>query len=119
MKAVSLFAGVGGNNMPMMAYSIREDAKANNFSATETEIALTLQGHQPSPQSHHAQLFIADSPTVRRLTPTECERLQDFLDGWTEGQADTHRYKQMGNAVAVPVVSWLAKRLMGVANDMD
>ncbi|MCD4751896.1 MAG: DNA (cytosine-5-)-methyltransferase [Anaerolineaceae bacterium] len=30
---------------------------------------------------------------VRRLTPTECERLQGFPDGWTEGQADTNRYK--------------------------
>ena len=49
---------------------------------------------------------------IRRLTPMECERLQGFPDGWTEGQADTHRYKQMGNAVAVPVVSWLIKRLM-------
>ena len=55
--------------------------------------------------------------TVRRLTPTECERLQGFPDGWTEGQADTHRYKQMGNAVAVPVVSWLVNRLMEVSND--
>ena len=44
---------------------------------------------------------------VRRLTPLECERLQGFPDGWTEGQADTHRYKQMGNAVAVPVVEWI------------
>ncbi len=51
---------------------------------------------------------VADSQ-VRRLTPLECERLQGFPDGWTEGQSDTHRYKQMGNAVAVPVVDWLIK----------
>ena len=44
---------------------------------------------------------------VRRLTPLECERLQGFPDNWTEGQSDTNRYKQMGNAVAVPVVEWL------------
>jgi site-specific DNA-cytosine methylase len=44
---------------------------------------------------------------VRRLTPVECERLQGFPDGWTEGQSDSVRYKQMGNAVAVPVVEWL------------
>ena len=49
--------------------------------------------------------------TVRRLTPTECERLQGFPDGWTDGQADSHRYKQMGNAVAVPVVEWIINRL--------
>ena len=44
---------------------------------------------------------------VRRLTPLECERLQGFPDDWTAGQSDSQRYKQMGNAVAVPVVEWL------------
>jgi len=46
---------------------------------------------------------------VRRLTPLECERLQGFPDGWTADQVDTHRYKQMGNAVAVPVVEWIVQ----------
>ena len=50
--------------------------------------------------------------SVRRLTPLECERLQGFLDGWTEGHADSHRYKQMGNAVAVPVVEWIVGNLV-------
>lgn len=48
---------------------------------------------------------------VRRLTPTECEKLQGFSVGWTEGQADTARYKQLGNAVAVPVVQWIINRI--------
>ena len=52
---------------------------------------------------------------VRRLTPVECERLQGFPDGWTEGQTDASRYKQMGNAVAVPVVEWIVSRLIGLA----
>ena len=46
-----------------------------------------------------------------RLTPTECERLQGFPDGWTEGQSDTQRYKQMGNAVSVPVVQSIMEKL--------
>ena len=50
--------------------------------------------------------------TVRRLTPIECERLQGFPDDWTSGQADSNRYKQMGNAVAVPVVEWIVGRLV-------
>lgn len=104
--------GTGGGNMPIAAYSLREDAKANTFSATETDTALALQGLLPLPQSHHAQLFLAQEQVVRRLTPTECERLQGFPDGWTEDQADTHRYKQMGNAVAVPVVEWIIGRLV-------
>jgi site-specific DNA-cytosine methylase len=49
---------------------------------------------------------------VRRLTPTECERLQGFPDNWTDGQADSNRYKQMGNAVAVPVVEWIISRMV-------
>jgi len=97
-----------------VAYSIREDAKADNFSATEIETARALQSLQPSVQSHHAQTFVADDAppaVVRRLTPTECERLQGFPDGWTEGQADSHRYKQMGNAVTVNVIGWIGSRL--------
>jgi site-specific DNA-cytosine methylase len=48
---------------------------------------------------------------IRRLTPTECERLQGFPDGWTDGQSDSARYRQLGNAVAVPVVEWIGKRI--------
>ena len=58
--------------------------------------------------------FMQQDATVRRLTPTECERLQGFPDGWTEGQADSHRYRQMGNAVAVPCVAWITARLASV-----
>ena len=58
---------------------------------------------------------IALTSIVRRLTPIECERLQGFPDNWTEGQSDSARYRQMGNAVAVPVVEWIMERL--VAND--
>ena len=54
---------------------------------------------------------VATSTDVRRLTPVECERLQGFPDDWTEGQSDSHRYKQMGNAVAVPVVEWIIQNI--------
>ena len=53
---------------------------------------------------------------VRRLTPVECERLQGFPDNWTDDQADSHRYKQIGNAVAVPVVEWIVGRLVDYDN---
>ena len=62
------------------------------------EKAMTLGGQQQ---------FVG----VRRLTPTECERLQGFPDGWTDGQSDSTRYKQLGNAVAVPVAEWIGKRI--------
>ena len=67
---------------------------------------------------------------VRRLTPMECERLQGFEDGWTEWkqivelegnewvrvelkqkQCDGPRYRQMGNAVSVPVAEYIGRRM--------
>lgn len=48
---------------------------------------------------------------VRRLTPTECERLQGFPDGWTGGQPDSTRYRQLGNAVTVNVAQWIGERI--------
>ena len=64
---------------------------------------------------------------VRRLTPTECERLQGYPDGWTDlgewidskgkthKDADTPRYKALGNSIALPqwyyVLGGIADRL--------
>ena len=47
----------------------------------------------------------------RFFTPLECERLQGFPDGWTEGVSDVQRYKQMGNAVTTTVVEYVAQFL--------
>lgn len=55
---------------------------------------------------------VATRQGVRRLTPRECERLQGFPDDFTAGQADAPRYRQLGNAVAVPVAEWLGRRIM-------
>lgn len=52
-----------------------------------------------------------DDMKIRRLTPTECERLQGFPDNWTIG-SDTQRYKQCGNAVTVNVIQDIAERLL-------
>jgi DNA (cytosine-5)-methyltransferase 1 len=57
---------------------------------------------------------------VRRLTPVECERLQGFPDNWTqipygkrpkEQCPDGHRYKALGNSMAVPVMRWIGRRI--------
>jgi site-specific DNA-cytosine methylase len=84
------------------------------FEATRVDDVRLHQGHSPTVPTYWgtggARVPYWNSP-LRRLTPTECERLQGFPDGWTDGQADSHRYKQMGNAVAVPVVQWIIDRL--------
>ena len=80
--------GTGGNNTPMIvennAYSIREDAKANTFSATPTDTALCVNAVQPSVQSHHAQLFIAQT-AIPIQDGREVEKRQNGLGVGTEG----------------------------------
>ena len=66
---------------------------------------------------------VAPDNIVRRLTPLECERLQGYPDGWTDigewvdskgkrhKEADSPRYKALGNSIALPFWCWLAKRI--------
>lgn len=58
------------------------------------------------------KIILIPGTKIRRLTPTECERLQGFPDTWTEGASDTQRYKCLGNAVTVNVVKIIAMRLL-------
>ena len=103
--------GTGGGNVPMIfdnsdESKVYEPKSAFEENWAESEVKNALRAN-PSKSSH-----VVISATVRRLTPTECERLQGFPDGWTDGQADSNRYKQMGNAVAVPVVEWIIGRMV-------
>jgi DNA (cytosine-5)-methyltransferase 1 len=62
-------------------------------------------------------------PLVRRLMPTEFEKLQGFPDGYTlipyrgkpaEQCPDTPRYKALGNSMAIPVVRWIGERIAAI-----
>lgn len=56
---------------------------------------------------------------VRRLTPTECERLQGLPGGWTQlgDTPDSRRYSALGDAVTATVAEWIGHRLEEVAGD--
>lgn len=128
MRFVSLFAGVGGFD--------QGDTRTVVAVLGDVTHALTHEGADASEDgtglgtpivgfSHTQGLDIQESvsawPTlrsggggaavsttsVRRLTPVECERLQGFPDDHTAGQADSHRYRQMGNAVTVNVAAYV------------
>jgi site-specific DNA-cytosine methylase len=105
--------GTGGNNMPMVAevFPIQGTVIGRSDEAGPQGKGFANDGEPMFTLDRVSGHGVATTSTVRRLTPTECERLQGFPDGWTEGQADSHRYKQMGNAVAVPVVQWIINRL--------
>ena len=78
---------------------------------------LARQLGTPLPQLPRAWASEPRSTAVRRLTPTECERLMGFPDGYTAIQwrgkpaADGPRYKALGNSMAVPVLRWLLTRI--------
>jgi DNA (cytosine-5)-methyltransferase 1 len=71
-------------------------------------------------QDINAGHILYDNLKVRRLTPTECERLQGFPDNYTQipyrnkpaqSCPDGPRYKAMGNSMAVPVMRWIGERI--------
>ena len=95
--------GTGGNNMPLVAQTISFDTQFGSNATTFEDMSPTLKASQQPPS-------VTDA-LIRRLTPIECERLQGFPDEWTAGQSDSQRYKQMGNAVAVPVAEWIIQNI--------
>jgi site-specific DNA-cytosine methylase len=101
--------GTGGGNVPMI---FEQETVLNKMQGFGDYKESTIGGTLKVSHSTAQDLVTAQS-VVRRLTPVECERLQGFPDDWTSGQADSNRYKQMGNAVAVPVVEWIISRMVG------
>jgi site-specific DNA-cytosine methylase len=90
----------------------------DGFNQTVNDVSQTIRADKSD--GDHVGM-IQENPTmaVRRLTPIECERLMGWPDGWTEGQADTHRYKQCGNGVASPVATWIAQQLLQLDKEPD
>ena len=103
--------GSGGNKMPMVSRIPLKFLERNQRSI-EGDYAYTVD-------SMNTGGVMVDM-RIRRLTPTECERLQGFPDGWTaEGIngsiSDTRRYKVLGNALTVNVAEAIIERLTDVS----
>lgn len=102
-----------GDAVTAIAFTERTRKDGRTFEAQE-DLAYALTNPGGGGRTHSRQ--VADQFGVRRLTPMECERLQGFPDGTTEGFSDSCRYRMLGNSVAIPVVSWIAKRIRNVLN---
>ena len=105
MNTLTSRMGTGGNNVSGVATIKAYDEFNDSIGDTH---------HTLRSGTKQSTGVIMES-NVRRLTPVECERLQGFPDDWTAGQSDSTRYKQMGNAVAVPVVEWIVQNIVDVA----
>ena len=98
---------------PAVAFGIDHD-----LNAAKELMGPLIRGPQGAPRNS-----ISQGTQVRRLTPTECERLQGFPDDFTqipwrnkpaEDCPDGPRYKAMGNSMAVPVMRWIGERIQMV-----
>lgn len=79
---------------------------------------------RPSAQGSQLDFLVVDVPrpqyVVRRIVPEEAEALQGFPRGWTDIEyrgkpaPDTARYRALGNSMTVPVMAWIARRILAV-----
>lgn len=105
-----------------VAHPTFSSSKASFFTSAEEELANTLVA-----TDYKDPPLINDTDgleyIVRRLTPTECARLQGFPDGWVElgewtdtkgkkhKDADAPKYKALGNSIALPFWKWMFRRM--------
>ena len=105
--------------------TLRAEVKGHPPIVTENTHATLTTTHGPRQGSSDegvssVKAIFSNTMRVRRLTPVECERLQGFPDGWTqipygkkpkEQCPEGHRYKALGNSMAVPVMRWIGRRI--------
>ena len=115
--------GTGGNQVPVVhAYCRASGGKHGGGSENLVMCVGNGQVDQARLQKKvgalncmHDQQIILIEKAVRRLTPTECERLQGLPDGYTEGGSDTARYKALGNGMAQPCADYVIRRIVEVS----
>jgi DNA (cytosine-5)-methyltransferase 1 len=116
----TLRTGAGGNQEPFIlvpeapkkGYAEAKPGDAINLTAINST---TRRGRVGKQIAHTldtgCEQGVYDGVRIRKLTPTECERLQGFPDGWTEGVSNTQRYKQLGNAVTTNVIKYIFQQI--------
>jgi len=89
----------------------------------EDNVFQTLSSRMGTGGGNVPMIMNEENTVVRRLTPMECERLQGYPDHWTDigewtdskgkkhKDADSPRYKALGNSIALPFWEWMAGRI--------
>ncbi|PRM62719.1 putative BsuMI modification methylase subunit YdiP [Haemophilus influenzae] len=114
--------GTGGNNIPCIALAgntigrqPHNGGNGNGFDDSGVSYTLTTT-------DIHG---VFNGLTVRKLTPSECEKLQGFPPGYTQipyrnklanDCPDSPRYKAIGNSMAVPVIRWIGIKIRNYLN---
>jgi DNA (cytosine-5)-methyltransferase 1 len=114
--------GTGGGNTPIVAEPMSFDTAQITSKANRTKVE---PGLPASTLAKGSAMHVATPMVIRRITPTEAERLQGFSDGYTNipwrgkpESPDGPRYKALGNSMAVPVMRWIGERIKDVDDYM-
>lgn len=102
--------GTGGGNVPMILEAVSVgNGQLHQMGMEEVARPLDCMHDQQAVLYKQERKYI-----VRRLTPTECARLQGFPDWWTDGVdgSDSAKYKMYGNAIAVPCAYDVLRRIV-------
>lgn len=117
-----LFEGGKGNIPEKPRLGFLRESRCRVTGARVPEVAFCLaatSGRHTG--TDWSRSYVSYDSEVRRLTPAECERIQGFPTDWTLPKeypplkwldADSPRYKAIGNAVSVPVVKWIGERIV-------
>lgn len=130
--------GTGGNQVPLtyqdVTGTLSPGAHAGSYNGQDAyndmlvcgatpDVAHALRAKANCAYREDAETYPVQNMVARRLTPMECERLQGYPDGWTDigewmdskgkrhKDADSPRYKALGNSIALPFWDFLAKRI--------
>ena len=107
-----------GTPIVPVALSIMPMNSGKDFKGRETDVSQPVMAAGPSGGNQGGDYIVQSA--VRRLTPSECERLQGFPDDYTavphrgKPTADGPRYKALGNSMAVPCMAWIGQRIAAV-----
>ena len=127
VQTLSSRMGTGGGNVPMVMEQGFAMQAIGEYKDCDCASSLKQRDYKDSTDlvvTHGLDRASYGRSVVRRLTPLECERLQNFPDHWTDigdwvdskgkkhkGDADSPRYKALGNSIALPFWEWLARRI--------
>ena len=114
--------GTGGGNTPLV---LTNDKEWPVKIGSTLDVAYATKLGLEDQHAFRGKLFWQQNERARRIMPSEAELLQGFPKGYTDityrgkPAPDTHRYKALGNSMAVPVVRWIGERMLRVKGVMN
>lgn len=138
VPALQAMMGTGGNQVPLtyqdVTGTLSPGAHAGSYNGQDAyndmlvcgaspDVAHALRAKAACAYREDAETYPVQNMVVRRLTPLECTRLQGYPDGWVDigdwtdekgkkhKDADSPKYKALGNSIAIPFWDWMLRRM--------